>query len=48
MDIKKAIEHYNDLLEIGENDHAMDDIRYFCNTVMKNKIGKSEYIQVFM
>lgn len=25
---------------IKENDHAMDDIRYFCNTVMKNKVGK--------
>lgn len=33
---------------IKENDHAMDDIRYFCNTIMKNKIGKSEYIPVFM
>ena len=25
---------------IKENDHAMDDIRYFCNTVMKTKVGK--------
>lgn len=25
---------------IKENDHAMDDIRYFCNTVMRNKVGK--------
>ncbi len=25
---------------VKENDHAMDDIRYFCNTVMKNKVGK--------
>lgn len=25
---------------IKENDHAMDDIRYFCNTIMKNKVGK--------
>lgn len=23
---------------IKENDHAMDDIRYFCNTVMRKKI----------
>lgn len=28
--------------------NCMDDIRYFCNTVMKNKIGKTEYIPVFM
>ncbi len=25
---------------VKENDHAMDDIRYFANTVMKNKVGK--------
>jgi PBSX family phage terminase large subunit len=25
---------------IKENDHAMDDIRYFCNTILKNKVGK--------
>lgn len=25
---------------IKENDHAMDEIRYFCNTIMKFKIGK--------
>ena len=25
---------------IKEHDHAMDDIRYFCNTIMKNKVGK--------
>lgn len=25
---------------IKENDHAMDEIRYFCNTVMKFKVGK--------
>ena len=25
---------------IKENDHAMDEIRYFCNTIMKNKVGK--------
>lgn len=25
---------------IKENDHAMDDIRYFCNTIMKNKVGR--------
>ena len=23
---------------IKENDHAMDDIRYFCNTIMKNRV----------
>ena len=25
---------------IKENDHAMDDIRYFCNTVLQYKVGK--------
>ena len=25
---------------IKENDHAMDEIRYFCNTIMKFKVGK--------
>ena len=35
---------------IKENDHAMDDIRYFANTIMKNKIGKatSNYTPIFM
>lgn len=35
---------------IKENDHAMDDIRYFCNTIMKNKVGKrtTDYTPIFM
>ena len=35
---------------IKENDHAMDDIRYFANTIMKNKVGKatSNYTSIFM
>jgi PBSX family phage terminase large subunit len=33
---------------IKENDHAMDEIRYFCNTVMKNKVGKTAYIPLMM
>ena len=35
---------------IKENDHAMDDIRYFCNTIMKNKVSKSAstYTPIFM
>lgn len=34
---------------IKENDHAMDEIRYFCNTVMKNKVRKdSNYTSIFM
>ena len=35
---------------IKENDHAMDDIRYFANTIMKNKVGKatSNYTPIFM
>lgn len=28
---------------IKDNDHAMDDIRYFCSTIMKYKVGKKEY-----
>lgn len=32
---------------IKENDHAMDDIRYFCNTVLKNKIGKQAFNQIW-
>lgn len=26
---------------VKENDHAMDDIRYFCNTMLREKINKS-------
>ena len=34
---------------IKENDHAMDDIRYFANTIMKNKVWKeSNYTPIFM
>ena len=35
---------------IKENDHAMDEIRYFANTIMKNKVGKSasNYTPIFM
>ena len=34
---------------IKENDHAMDDIRYFANTIMKNKVRKeSNYTPIFM
>ena len=35
---------------IKENDHAMDDVRYFANTIMKNKVGKatSNYTPIFM
>lgn len=28
---------------IKENDHAMDDIRYFANTILRKKIGKESY-----
>ena len=30
---------------IKENDHAMDDVRYFVNTVLKNK-QKKAYISI--
>lgn len=33
---------------IKENDHAMDDIRYFCNKIMKNKVRKSDYVPIWM
>ncbi len=35
---------------IKENDHAMDEIRYFANTIMKNKVSKStsNYTPIFM
>lgn len=29
---------------VKENDHAMDDIRYFCNTIMKYKVEKKNEI----
>lgn len=32
---------------VKENDHAMDDIRYFANTVLKNKVGKKQYRSIF-
>ena len=32
---------------VKENDHAMDDIRYFCNTIMKNKIRSEDYIPLW-
>lgn len=32
---------------IKENDHAMDDIRYFCNTILKNKIGKQAFTPIW-
>ena len=28
---------------IKENDHAMDDIRYFVNTILKARLGRSKY-----
>ena len=28
---------------IKEHDHAMDDIRYFCNTIMRQKVKPEEY-----
>ncbi len=34
---------------IKENDHAMDDVRYFCSTIMKNKIRQAadKYIPIW-
>ena len=34
---------------IKENDHAMDEIRYFSNTILRHKIGKKDnYMPLFM
>lgn len=32
---------------VKENDHAMDDIRYFANTVLKYKVGKKKYESIW-
>lgn len=32
---------------VKENDHAMDDIRYFANTVLKHKVGKNPYLPLW-
>lgn len=34
-------EKKNDDSVVKENDHAMDDIRYFCNTIMRYKVKKN-------
>lgn len=33
---------------IKENDHAMDDIRYFVMTILKYKAGKKKYVPLYM
>ena len=33
---------------IKENDHAMDDIRYFANTILSGKVKNSSYVPLFM
>ena len=32
---------------IKENDHAMDECRYFCYTIMRHKAYKREYASIF-
>lgn len=32
---------------VKENDHAMDDIRYFANTILKHKVRKSNYSPIW-
>lgn len=32
---------------IKENDHAMDDIRYFVMTILRNKVGKEKYVPLY-
>ena len=33
---------------IKENDHAMDDIRYFANTILSGKVKNNSYVPIFM
>lgn len=32
---------------IKENDHSMDDIRYFCQTILRRKVGKPQYVPLY-
>ena len=32
---------------IKENDHAMDDTRYFAMTILRHKVGKETYIPLY-
>ena len=32
---------------VKENDHAMDDIRYFANTILKHKVRKNSYLPIW-
>lgn len=32
---------------VKENDHAMDDIRYFTMTILRHKVGKEKYIPLY-
>ena len=32
---------------IKENDHTMDDIRYFTMTILRHKVGKEKYIPLY-
>ena len=33
---------------IKENDHAMDDIRYFVMTILRHKAGKTNYTPILL
>ena len=32
---------------IKENDHAMDEVRYFTMTILRHKVGKTPYIPIY-
>lgn len=32
---------------IKENDHAMDDIRYFCQTILRHKVRNADYVPLY-
>ena len=33
---------------IKDNDHAMDDTRYFCHTILRRKVGREAYVPIYM
>jgi len=40
-------EKYTEDRPVKESDHAMDDIRYFCQTILRHKAGKPEYVPLY-
>ena len=40
-------EKSNEDKPIKENDHAMDDVRYFAMTVLRHKVGRTDYVPLW-